>query len=301
MNDGPGPHKRPSSIETKQSIHRDEWGVDTNNNNNNSNIGGPYSYFSFIHMYAVTQTHTYGTDTMANTANIPLGTPTEGSWEQGWLTKHGGKGGVNGAGMEKKSWHHVNATATMIRDERPSPPIHNQHIIRKPISAWTQKTRPGNLIFHHILPCLLHSVLLCCSSRTRWVQGVLVHMGVISLRGLTFKLIHYMPEATSANGTWGIQIRLKQDQSDKGGFAIYQAFTSQTLKVGFVMMLASDRGSVFTNYTSCRENVCRAYESRRGLKLKDEIQLWQEQDENPIVRHHYCNLPQNHGQAQPQD
>lgn len=92
MNDGPNPHKRPSSIETKQSIHGDEWGVDTNNNNNNSNIGGPYSHLSFIHMYAVTQAHTYGTDTMDNTANIPLGTPREGSWEQGGLTKLEAKG-----------------------------------------------------------------------------------------------------------------------------------------------------------------------------------------------------------------
>ncbi len=256
MNDGPSPHKRPSSIETEQSIHGDEWGVDTNNNNNNSNIGGPYSYFSFIHMYAVTQTHTYGTETMDNTANIPLGTPREGSWEQDWLTKRGGKGAWIGQAW-KKFWHHVNATATMIRDERPSPPLHNQHIIRKPISAWTQKTRPGNFMFHHILPFLLRSALLCCSSRARWVQGVLAHTGVISLRGLTFKLWHYLPEATAANGTWGIQIRLNRDQSDKEGFAIYQAFTSQTLKVGFVMMLASDWGSVFTNYGSCRENTCK--------------------------------------------
>lgn len=30
-------------------------------------------------MYAVTQTHTYGTDTMDNIANIPLGTPRQGS------------------------------------------------------------------------------------------------------------------------------------------------------------------------------------------------------------------------------
>lgn len=212
----------------------------------------------------------------------------------------------------KKSWHHVNAFATMIGDERPSPPLHNQHIIRKPISAWTQKTRPGNLMFFHILPFLLHTVLLCCSSSVRWVQGggggVLAHMRVISLRGLTFKLRHYMPEATAANGTWGIQFRLKQDQSDKEVFALYRAFTSQTLKVGFVMMLASDWGSVFTRHASCRENVCGAYESRRAPELKDEIQLWQEQEEkeecssifNPIVRHYYCSLPQDHGQAQPQ-
>lgn len=92
MNDGPNPHERPSSIETKQSIHGDEWGVDTNNNNNNSNIGGPYSHFSFIHMYAVTQAHTYGAYTMDNTANIPLRTPREGSWEQGWVTKLEAKG-----------------------------------------------------------------------------------------------------------------------------------------------------------------------------------------------------------------
>lgn len=31
--------------------------------------------------------HTHGTDTTVNSANIPLGTPREGSWEQGWLTK----------------------------------------------------------------------------------------------------------------------------------------------------------------------------------------------------------------------
>lgn len=93
MNDGPNPHERPSSIETKQSIHGDEWGVDTNNNNNNnSNIGGPYSHFSFIHMYAVTQAHIYGAYTMDNTANIPLRTPREGSWEQGWVTKLEAKG-----------------------------------------------------------------------------------------------------------------------------------------------------------------------------------------------------------------
>lgn len=69
------------------------------------------------------------------------------------------------------------------------------------------------------------------------------------------------------------EIRLKRDQSDKEGIAIYQAFTSRSLKVGFVTMLASDRGSVFTNYTSCRENVCTVYESRRGLEPKDEISL----------------------------
>lgn len=122
MNDGPVPQKRPSSIEPEQSIHGDEWGVNTNNNNNNGNIGGPYSYFSFIHMYAVTQTHTYGQNTMDN---IPLGTPPESSWEQGCLTKHRGKGAlrVQAQGGKKKSWHHVNAIGTMIGDERPSPPL----------------------------------------------------------------------------------------------------------------------------------------------------------------------------------
>lgn len=107
------------------------------------------------------------------------------------------------------------------------------------------RVRVGYLMFHHILSFLLHSSALCWV--LRWVQGVLAHTGVISLRGLTFKLRHYLPEATAANGTWGIQIRLKQDQSDKEGFAIYQEFRSKTLKVGLVMMLASDWGSVFTN------------------------------------------------------
>lgn len=120
-------------------------------------------------------------------------------------------------------------------------------------------------MFHRILPFLLRSALLCCSSRTRCVQGELAHTGVISLGGLTFKLGHYLPKATAANGAWGIQIRLKQDQSDKEGFAIYQSFTSRTLKVGLVMMLASDQGSVFTNYASCRENLFTAYERRREL------------------------------------
>lgn len=100
MNDGPGPQKRPSSIEAEQSIHGDEWGVNTNNNNNNSDIGGPYSYFSFIHMYVVTQTHTYGPNTMDI---IPLGTPPESSWEQGCLTKHRGKGASTVQAWKKKS------------------------------------------------------------------------------------------------------------------------------------------------------------------------------------------------------
>lgn len=100
MNDGPGPQKRPSSIEAEQSIHRDEWGVNTNNNNNNSDIGGPYSYFSFIHMYAVTETHTYGPNTMGN---IPLGTPPESSWEQDCSTKHRGKEASTVQAWKKKS------------------------------------------------------------------------------------------------------------------------------------------------------------------------------------------------------
>lgn len=205
MNDGPGPHKRPSSIETKQSIHGDEWGVDTNNNNNNSNIGGPYSHFSFIHMYAVTQIHTYGTDTMDNTANIPLGTPREGSWEQGWLTKRGGKGAWTGQARKE-----ILASRQCIR--------HNDQgweaISSPPQSAHYQEAHqcmnPENTVWK--TPCsatscpfLLRSVLLRCSSRTRWVQGVLAHTGVISLRGLTFKLRHYSPGATVANGTWGIR------------------------------------------------------------------------------------------------
>lgn len=158
--------------------------------------------------------------------------------------------------------------------------------------------------------CLSSSTLalLRCSSRTRWVQGVLAHTGVISLRGLTFKLGYYLPEATAANGTWGIQIRLKRDQSDKEGFAIYQAFTSRTLKVGFVMMLASDWGSVFTNYASSERIYVQRMKVREGWSEKDKMQLWQEQEEkeecsgffNPIVRQHYCNLPQDHGHAQPQ-
>lgn len=61
-------------------------------------------------------------------------------------------------------------------------------------------------MFPRILFFLLPSALLYCSSRMRWVQGVLAHTGVISLRGLTFKLRHDLPEATAANGTWGIQI-----------------------------------------------------------------------------------------------
>lgn len=93
-------------------------------------------------------------------------------------------------------------------------------------------------------------------------RGVLGHTSVISLKALTLKLSHSLPEAKAANGTYEIQIRFKRNQSDKESFAIYWAFTSQTLKVGSVMMLASDRGSVFTSYASCRENVCRAYEGR---------------------------------------
>lgn len=38
---------------------------------------------------------------MDNTANIPLGTPREGSWEQGCLTKHGGKGAWMGQAWKK--------------------------------------------------------------------------------------------------------------------------------------------------------------------------------------------------------
>lgn len=53
-------------------------------------------------------------------------------------------------------------------------------------------------MFHHILPFPPQ-----LSSSLGWVQGVLAHTGVISLRGPTFKLRHYLPEATAANGTWG--------------------------------------------------------------------------------------------------
>lgn len=99
---------------------------------------------------------------------------------------------------------------------------------------------------------------------------------------------------------------MEHDQPDKE--AVYQAFTSQTLKVVFVMMLASDRSSVFTSYGSCRENARRVYECRRELGLKDEIQLREKQEEkeecsgffNPILRLYSCSLPQDHGQAQPQ-
>lgn len=247
---------------------------------------------------------------MDNTANIPLGTPREGSWEQGCLTKHGGKGAWMG-----QAWKKILASRQCNRhndrgwEAVSSPPqsAHYQeaHQCMSPENkAWKPHVPPHSALPPpHVCPLLFFQYEMSAGG-----GGVLAHMRVISLRGLTFKLRHYMPEATAANGTWGIQFRLQQDQSDKEVFALYQAFTSQTLKVGFVMMLASDWGSVFTRHASCRENVCGAYESRRGLELKDEIQLWQEQEEkeecssifNPIVRHYYCSLPQDHGQAQPQ-
>ncbi len=259
MNDGPGPHRRPSSIETKQSIHGDEWGVDTNNNKNNNNKGGPYCYFSFIHMYAVTQTHTYGTDTMENTAKTPLGTPREGPWEQGWLTKHGGKGAWTGQ-ARKKSWHHVNATATMIRDERPSPPLHNQHIIRKPISAWTQKQGLET-------SC---STTLRLSSCTPFFSVVLPgwdqFRGFSSTQGWSHTEV--WPSNSGATCPKPRQLmehgEYKSDWSEinltRKAVLFTEHFHPKTLKTGLVMKLASDWGSVFTDYTSCRGDVCRACE-----------------------------------------
>lgn len=150
---------------------------------------------------------------------------------------------MNGADTEKKkkSWRQVNASATMIGDERPSPPLHNQHIVTKAHQcmnpenkAWKHHVPP-----HSALPAQ-HGSLLLCLHYEMGARGVLHHMRLISLRGPTLKLRHYTAEATAANGTRAIQIGLRHDQSDKRAFAIYQAFTSQTLKVDSVMMLASE-------------------------------------------------------------
>lgn len=202
-----------------------------------------------MHTYVCSHmdTHTYGTDTADNIANIPLGTPKEGSWEQGWLTKLGGKGAWPGPAW-RKSWHHVNASATMIGEERPSPPLHNQHIIRKPISAWALKTRPGNLMFHHCPPFLLLYTLLSvvCPGRDGF-RGFSptwgwCHSGVWpSDPGIT----RLKPQQLMEHGEY------KSDCGEinltRKAFAIYQSFTSQTMKVGLVMMLASDWSSAFTN------------------------------------------------------
>lgn len=86
-------------------------------------------------------------------------------------------------------------------------------------------------MFNQILPFLLPLLLLRLAVGSLVLpgrigfRGFLAHTWLISLRALTFKLRHYLPEATAANGTWGIQIRLKRDQSDKGGYAVEQAFT----------------------------------------------------------------------------
>ena len=172
-------------------------------------------------MYAVTRTHThthphiytYGTDTTDNMANIPSGTPREGSWEQGWLTKLGGKGASMGQAW-RKSWHHVNASVTMMADERPSPPLHNQHIIREPISAWAQKTRPGNLMFHHILLLPSSSARVLSVVLPGWdgFRGCLPTQGWSHSEIWPSDLGSACRKATVANGTWGnknpIEMRL---------------------------------------------------------------------------------------------
>lgn len=90
---------------------------------------------------------------MDDIANIPLErTPREGFLRTGLADKAkeakgcetGRAGGVEGA----KSWRQVNASGTMIGDERPSPPLHNQHIVN-----WAhQRTNPGNEAWKHCVP-----------------------------------------------------------------------------------------------------------------------------------------------------
>lgn len=171
-----------------------------------------------IHMPCVcTQTHT---DTMGNFANIPLGTPREGSWEQGWLTKLEGKEAW--AGMEKilasrqckrhndQAWEAISSLFT-------------KSLLTGSSSVHVLKTRTGNSYSTTLL-----SALLCCSS---WGSPLEVWPWNSDTTG---PKVQKLMEHGEYKSNWR-------------GRAIYQAFACKILKVGPVMMLASDWGSDFTN------------------------------------------------------
>lgn len=104
-----------------------------------------------------THSHASGTDTMGDIANIPLErTPREGFLRTGLADKakerKGCETGLGQGGKKKRgrggSWRQVNASGTMIGDERPSPPLHNQHIVN-----WAhQRTNPGHKAWKHCVP-----------------------------------------------------------------------------------------------------------------------------------------------------
>lgn len=143
--------------------------------------------------------------------------------------------------MEKKekSWRGVNASATMIGDERPSPPLHNQHIVNRP----HQRVNPENEAWKHHVPLCFCSFLIIVSVSLLFLQrGVSPpqenQANLTQRSDLTLRLRHYAPQAAATNGAegWsegGIQIGLRRDQSDKRAFRLFcRAFTSPNLEGG---------------------------------------------------------------------
>lgn len=168
--------------------------------------------------------------------------------------------------------------------------------VYEPRREGVKKTKKRRVPPHPALPRAL-----CSSSKTRWVQGVLGSTqawsrseGWPSNPGNTRLKPRRLMEHGEYKSDWS-EINLTR----KALLFTKHLHLKRWRRV-FVMMLASDRGSVYTGYT-----LCSIYESGRGEQRNDEIQCWQEEREecsgffNPIVRHHCCSLPQDHGQAQP--
>lgn len=178
-----------------------------------------------------------------------------------------------------------------------------------PIRAWTQKTRPGNIMFLPVsaLSWSSSAYLFCSFS-----VGFLLHRRIrlISPRGLTWP------------SDWGItrpkpQPLMEQRVGQRGDtnwiearsiwqasvWLFYRAFTSPNLEGGpcnDVSVLSEAQLS--TDVSGVRR-------AGEALKPEDEIPLWQEQEArwgwecssflNPIVRRHCRSLPRDHGQTQP--
>lgn len=121
----------------------------------------------------------------------------------------------------------------MIGDERPSPPLHNQHIVAKAHQCMNPENKAWK---HHVPPRSAlpaqHGSRLLFLRYEMSARGVLHRMRLISLRGPTLKLRHYIAEAKATNGAWGTQIGLRHDQSDKRAFCYLPSIYISNLEGG---------------------------------------------------------------------
>lgn len=92
----------------------------------------------------------------------------------------------------------------MIGDERPSPPLHNQHIVNWP----HQHVNPENEAWkHHVPPCVCSFLIIVSVSLLFLQRGVSPpqenQANLTQRSDLTLRLRHYAPQAAATNGAEG--------------------------------------------------------------------------------------------------